>query len=126
MTRRPEETESFAAAVMARLDGVESKDRKRWLDRDARHGLWAVGCLFAVAVFFAGVSWMAWSPVSTEGPSASSPPPAVQDAFRRLSVDPVAVPGSADEPLENSDGSATSEQSDRYESTVAAGPGRST
>ncbi len=123
MTRRPEDTESFADTVMARLDGVESKDRRRWLDRDARRGLWVVGCLFAVIVLFAGVSWMVWPPGSTVGPSAR---PGVQDAFRRLSVDPAAVPGSADEPLENSDGSATSDEPDRYDPTVAAGPGRST
>ena len=126
MTDRAKEPRDFADAVMARLDGLESPDRRRWLDRDARRALWAVGGLFTVVVLAAGVSWMISSPRSESSASSTVATPGVQDAFRRLSVDPADAPNSTREPLENSDGSATPDDAGRYDSAVAAGPGHST
>ena len=126
MTDRSKASDSFAKAVMERLDGVEPRDRRRWLDRDARRGLLAVGCLTAAVVIAAGLSWM----IRTPKPESISSPvmgtQGVQDAFRRLSIDPADLPNSTNDPLENSDGSATSGEADRYDSAVAAGPGHST
>ena len=56
MTERSKKTDLFSEAVFARLDGVEAPDRRRWLDRDARRGLWAVGGIFAAVVMAAGLS----------------------------------------------------------------------
>ncbi|MDA0295571.1 MAG: hypothetical protein O3A19_06615 [Planctomycetota bacterium] len=126
MTDRSKASDSFAKAVMERLDGVEPRDRRRWLDRDARRGLLAVGCLTAAVVIAAGLSWMIRAPKPESISSPVMGTQGVQDAFRRLSIDPADLPNSTNDPLENSDGSATSGEADRYDSAVAAGPGHST
>jgi hypothetical protein len=126
MTDRSKASDSFAKAVMERLDGVEPRDRRRWLDRDARRGLLAVGCLTAAVVIAAGFSWMIRAPKPESISSPVMGTQGVQDAFRRLSIDPADLPNSTNDPLENSDGSATSGEADRYDSAVAAGPGHST
>ena len=126
MTDRSKASDSFAKAVMERLDGVEPRDRRRWLDRDARRGLLAVGCLTAAVVIAAGLSWMIRAPKTESISSPVMGTQGVQDAFRRLSIDPADLPNSTNDPLENSDGSATSGEADRYDSAVAAGPGHST
>jgi hypothetical protein len=126
MTDRSKASDSFAKAVMERLDGVEPRDRRRWLDRDARRGLLAVGCLTAAVVIAAGLSWMIRAPKLESISSPVMGTQGVQDAFRRLSIDPADLPNSTNDPLENSDGSATSGEADRYDSAVAAGPGHST
>ncbi len=126
MTKQSEKTDSFAEAVFARLDGVEVSDRRRWLDRDARRGLWAVGGIFAVVVLAAGLSQIMSPSTPVAVPPIAGETSGVQDAFRRLSVDPADLPDSTSKPRENFEGSATSGEAGRYDSVVAAGPGQST
>jgi len=126
MTERSKKTDLFSEAVFARLDGVEAPDRRRWLDRDARRGLWAVGGIFAVVVLAAGLSQIMSSSTSVALPPIAGETSGVQDAFRRLSVDPADLPDSTSKPRENFEGSATSGEAGRYDSVVAAGPGQST